>query len=120
MHRIKAVSNSVYKDERHPMSIADNIKMMASNIQQGAKNSSVTATQKTLRLLSGLFVALILSLIIQEMMQSGTLTFLFFTVLFTSLVYTFLGRLSILQILIFDLICVLIIMLMKLYIMVAP
>ena len=120
MLQIKAVLNRVYNDERHPMSIANNIKMMASNIQQSAKNSSATATQKILRVLSGLFVALILSLIIQEMMQSGTLMFLFFTVLFTSMVYVFLGKLSILQILIFDLICVLIIMLMKLYIMVAP
>ena len=102
------------------MSIADNIKTMAANLQQGAKNSTVTATQKILRIISGLFIALILSLIIQEMMQSGTLILLFFTLLFTSLVYIFLGRFTVLQILIFDLICVLIALLMRLYIMVAP
>ena len=102
------------------MSIANNIKTMAANLQQGAKNSTVTATQKILRIISGLFIALILSLIIQEMMQSGTLMLLFFTLLFTSLVYIFLGRFTVLQILIFDLICVLIALLMRLYIMVAP
>ena len=102
------------------MSIAENLKTMASNLQQGAKNTSVSLTQRLLRLVSGLLVALIVSLIIQEMMQSGTLMLVFLTVLFTSLIYIFLGRLSILQILIFDLICVLIISLMRLYIMVAP
>ena len=65
-------------------------------------------------------MALMLGLIIQEMMQSGTLTLVFMVVLFTSLVYMFLGRFSILQILIFDLICVLIVSLLRLYIMVAP
>ncbi len=102
------------------MSITDNIKTMAANLQQGAKNSTVTLTQKVLRLLSGLFIALILSLIIQEMMQSGTLMLVFLTLLFTSIVYIFLGKFSVVQILIFDLICVLIALLMRLYIMVAP
>ena len=102
------------------MGIKENLKSMASNLQQGARNSTVTLGQKILRLISGLFVALILSLIIQEMMQSGTLTLVFFTLLFTSIVYLFLARFSILQILIFDLICVLIVSLMRLYIMVAP
>lgn len=102
------------------MGITDNLKSMASNLQQGARNSSVTLSQKLLRLISGLFVALILSLIIQEMMQSGTLMLVFFILLLTSVVYLFLARFNILQILIFDLICVLIVSLMRLYIMVAP
>ncbi|OFZ28550.1 MAG: hypothetical protein A2622_05505 [Bdellovibrionales bacterium RIFCSPHIGHO2_01_FULL_40_29] len=102
------------------MGISDNIKNMASNLQQGAKNTTVTLTQKILRVISGLFLALIASLIIQEMMQSGTLMLIFFIVLFTAVIYIFLGRLTVLQILIFDLICVLIVSLMRLYIMVAP
>lgn len=102
------------------MGISDNIKVMASNLQQGARNTTVTMTQRLLRLVSGLFLALIAGLIVQEMMQSGTLMLIFSIVLFTSVVYVFLGRLSILQILIFDLICVLIVSLMRLYIMVAP
>ncbi len=102
------------------MGLTENLKTMASNLQQGARNSTVTVSQKILRLMSGIFLALILSLIIQEMMQSGTLMLIFFTTLFTSVIYLFLGRFSILQILIFDLICVLVISLMRLYIMVAP
>lgn len=102
------------------MGLTENLRTMASNLQQGARNSTVTLTQKILRLVSGIFLALILSLIIQEMMQSGTLMLIFFTILFTSVIYLFLGRFSILQILIFDLICVLIVSLLRLYIMVAP
>ncbi len=102
------------------MGITDNLKSMASNLQQSARNSTVTLSQRILRLISGLFVALILSLIIQEMMQSGTLMLIFFMLLLTSVVYLFLVRFNILQILIFDLICVLIVSLMRLYIMAAP
>lgn len=102
------------------MGFTDNLKNVASSFQQGAKNTTASLTQKLLRMVSGLFLAMLLGLIIQEMMQSGTLTLVFMVALFTSLVYTFLGRLSILQILIFDLICVLIVSLLRLYIMVAP
>ncbi len=102
------------------MSITENIKLVASNLKQSAKNTTVTLTQKILRVLSGLFVAMILSLIVQEMMQSGTLMLVFFILLFTSIIYVLLAQLSVLQILIFDLICVLIVSLLRLYIMVAP
>lgn len=102
------------------MGISDNIKNITSNLQQGVKNTSVTLTQKLLRVISGLVLALIVSLIIQEMMQSGTLMLIFFIVLITSLVYMFMARFTVLQILIFDLICVLIVSLMRLYILVAP
>jgi hypothetical protein len=102
------------------MGISDNLKNMSASLQQGAKNTTVSISHKLLRLISGFFIALVLSLIIQEMMQSGTLMLLFFTTLFTALIYSFLGRFSILQILIFDLFCVLIVSLMRLYIMAAP
>ena len=102
------------------MGFTNNLKTVASSLQQGAKDTTASMTQKILRLISGLFVAFLLALIIQEMMQSGTLTLVFMVVLLTSLVYMFLGRFSILQILIFDLICVLIVSLLRLYIMVAP
>jgi len=100
--------------------ITDNIKSMTASMQQSAKNTTASLSHKLLRLVSGFFTGLVLALIIQEMMQSGTLMLLFFTTLFTALIYQFLGRFSILQILIFDLICVLVMSLMRLYIMVAP
>ena len=102
------------------MGLTDSIKNMTSNFKQGTKNVTTSLIQKILRLVSSLLVAAVLGLIIQEMMQSGTLTLVFLVVLLTSLGYLLLARFSILQILIFDLICVLIISLLRLYIMVAP
>lgn len=102
------------------MGLTDNFKNLATNLQQGAKRTTSTLTQKLLRFVSGLFIAFIISLVIQEMMHNGTLTLVFLIVMITSLVYMFLGRFSILQILIFDLICVLVVSLLRLYIMVAP
>lgn len=102
------------------MGIADNLKSMSDSLQQGAKNTTVSLTHRLLRFVSGFFAGLVIALVIQEIMQSGTLMLLFFTTLFTALIYSFLSKFTVLQILIFDLICVLIVSLMRLYIMVAP
>lgn len=89
------------------MSLSDNIKSMASNMQQGAKNASISLSQRLLRLVSGFFVGIVLSLIIQEFTKSGTLMLVFFTVLFTMIIFRLLRQLSILQIFVFDIICIL-------------
>lgn len=102
------------------MGLTNNLKSMASSLQQGAKQKTLSLTQRILRLVSGFFLALTIAYSIQEVMNNGNLTFTFLVVLFTSIVYLSLARLSVLQILIFDLICVLIASLLRLYIMVAP
>ena len=102
------------------MGITDNLKNMASSMQQTAKNTTVTLTQQLLRLISGFFIGLVLALIIQELVQGETLMLIFLTTLFTAMVYKLLGSMQILHILIFDLICVLIATLLRMYIMIAP
>ncbi|MBY0553189.1 hypothetical protein K2P97_01590 [bacterium] len=102
------------------MGFADNLKNVASNMQQGAKTASITFTQRLLRLTSGFFIGIVLSLIIQEFTQSGTLMLLFFTTLFMMIVYRLLRSLSIFQIFIFDVICILIAITLRMYIMIAP
>ena len=102
------------------MSLADNLKNVASNMQQSTKNASITFSQRVLRLISGFFVGIVLSLIIQEFTQSGTLMLLFFTTLFMLIVYKLLRQLSLFQIFIFDVICILIATSLRLYIMIAP
>lgn len=102
------------------MNLTDNLKNVASNMQHGAKNASVTFAQRALRLVSGFFVAIVLALIIQEFMQSGTLMLVFFTTLFTAIVYRLLRPLSTLQIFVFDIICILIATSLRMYIMLAP
>lgn len=102
------------------MGLTDNIKNLSQQLQQSAKNTSISLTQRTLRIISGFFIGLVLALITQELMHTEVLMFLFLTTLISAIIYKLLARLQIFQILIFDLICVLIGILLRMYIMIAP
>lgn len=102
------------------MSIADNLKNVAGSMQQGAKSVTISLTQRALRLISGFFVGLVLSLIIQEFTQSNTLMLLFCLSLFTFIIYKLLRPLSIWQILIFDIFCILVANSLRMYVAMAP
>lgn len=102
------------------MSFTHNLKNAASNLQQGAKNASVSLGQRLLRFFSSLLLGLVLSLIIQEFAQSGTLMLIFFTALFTMIIYRLLRPLKIFHIFVFDVICILVATLLRMYIIIAP
>ena len=102
------------------MGITNNLRNVTSQMQQGAKNASISITQRALRLLTGLFVGAVLAIIVQEFTQSGTLIVVFLTLLFMSLIYRLLRPLSIWQILVVDVICVLIANTLRMYIQMAP
>jgi F0F1-type ATP synthase assembly protein I len=102
------------------LGLTENLKNMASSMQQTAKNTTVTFVQQILRLVSGFFIGLVLAIIIQELLQGKLLMLVFLTILFMMIVFKLLVRLQIMHILIFDLICVLIATLLRMYIMIAP
>ena len=102
------------------MGIADNLRNVTSQMQQGAKSTGLSMTQRSLRLLTGLFVGAVFALIIQEFTQSGTLILVFLTLLFMFIFYRLLRPLSIWQILVVDVICVLIANTLRMYILMAP
>jgi len=102
------------------MTIGEKFKGFSSDLQVGAKNASHSLAHKALRLISGFFIGLVISLIIQEFTQSGTFMLLFLTLMFTAAIYKGLSRMAMVHILIFDLICYLIGVILKLYIMKAP
>lgn len=102
------------------MSISDKMKGLANNMQEGVKSSSVGFLNLFLRLVTGLMVGLTLGLIGQELIGYGTFALLFCLVVVTAIIIKALGSWSIGQILIFDLICVLVAMLLRMYILVAP
>lgn len=102
------------------MGFTNNLMNVANSMQQGTKNLSISLTQRALRLLSGFFIGVVLSLIIQEFTQSGTLMLVFFTTLFTVIVYKLLRTMSIFQIFVFNVICILIATALRMYIMIAP
>lgn len=102
------------------MGIGDKMRGMASNAQEGVKSSSISLFHVSLRIITGFFLGLTLGLIGQELAGYGTFILLFVMVLIMALVLKLMGSWSIGQILIFDLICVLVVMLLRMYILVAP
>ncbi|MEK6629017.1 MAG: hypothetical protein AABY53_10360 [Bdellovibrionota bacterium] len=102
------------------MSFTYNLKNAASGLQQGAKNASISLGQRLLRFVSSLLLGLVLSLIIQEFAQSETLMLIFFTALITMIMYRLLRPLRIIHIVVFDMICILVATLLRMYIIIAP
>lgn len=102
------------------MSIGERMKGLAINVQEGVKTSSVSLVGFVLRLISGFFLGLTMALVAQELAGFGTLVLLFFTVVVTALFMRISSSWRIPQILIFDLICVLVAQLLRMYILLAP
>lgn len=106
------------------MTIGEKVKGFSNNLsndlQMGAKKATHSLSHILLRLVSGFFIGLVLSFIVQELTQSGTLMLLFLTVVFTAAIFKALAKLNLIQILIFDLICVLIGTVLRMYILIAP
>jgi len=102
------------------MSVGEKLKGLSGNIQTGAKNATHSLTHILLRLISGFFIGLVLALIIQELSQSGEFVLVFLTIVFTAAIYKSLSRFTIVHILIFDLICVLLATVLRMYILIAP
>lgn len=102
------------------MGITGKLKDMTAQAQYGAQKSSASLMHIILRLLSGFFIGFVLALILQEIFQTGTLILIFFTVLFIGIIYKGLSRFSLGQIIIFDLVCVLVGALLRMYVMLAP
>lgn len=102
------------------MGIGDKMRGLASNAQEGVKSSTISLFHFTLRLVTGLLLGLTLALIGQELMAYGTFALLFVMVVVVAVILKLLANWSIGQILIFDLICILVAMLLRMYILVAP
>ena len=102
------------------MGIGDKMRGFASSTQESAKSTSLNLLHFMLRFVTGVLLGLVLGLIGQELLQYGTFGLFFVIVVVTSLVLKFLSSWSFAQILIFDLICVLVAMLLRMYILVAP
>ena len=102
------------------MGISDSFKNLAHGAQESVKSSSLSFLHFCLRLITGIVLGLVLALIGQELSGYGNFAMLFVIVVVTSIALKLLARRSLGQILIFDLICVLVGMLLRMYILVAP
>lgn len=102
------------------MGITDKVSQFAGQVQDGVKSTSVSFASLSLKIVTAVLLALTLSLIIQEMMGSGTFTFIFTMVLVIGLVMKLIAKWTVGAVLLFDLFCVLVALLLRLYIQVAP
>lgn len=102
------------------MSISDKMKGLSTNVQDGVKSSSLSLFCLTLRIMSGFVLGLTLGLIGQELVGYGTLALTFMMVVVMGLVVKTTSGWSLGKLLIFDLILILVAMLLRMYILVAP
>ena len=102
------------------MGISEKMKGLAVNVQEGVKTSTISLTSLILRIISGFFLGLTLALMAQELAHFGTFALLLCTFAILGLFLRISAAWRIPHILIFDLICVLVAQLLRMYILLAP
>lgn len=102
------------------MGIASKATQFASQVQQGAKNSTISILAMALKVFTGFVIGLTFALIGQEMIKYETFMFIFVMVVVWGLIFRLTMKWSLGSILIFDLISVLVALLLRMYILVAP
>lgn len=102
------------------MGITDKVKGLANDFQDGVKTTSVGMVSLTLRMVTGFFLGLTMGLIGQELIGYGNLGLLFFTLVILGVFVKLSSSWSIAKILIFDLFCILVAQLLRMYILLAP
>jgi hypothetical protein len=100
--------------------ITDKVSQIAGQVQDGVKNTSVSLFGLCLKFITAFFFAMTLALIGQELMGSGNFSFVFTMVVVMGLIFKLIGKWNVGAVLLFDLFCVLVALLLKLYLQVAP
>lgn len=102
------------------MSFGERMQGFASNAEQNVKQTSYAVSHFLLSLVTGLMLGLTLGLIGQEFVGYGVFALCFAIVVVTALTLRGLKNWTMGKILIFDLFCILVAMLLRMYILVAP
>ncbi len=118
--KLKIASTESVAVEGENMGMSDKMQSFSTNVQDGVKTSSVSFICLTLRVLTGFMLGLTLALIGQELIGYGTLALVFMMVVVMGLVVKTTSGWNIGKVLILDLILVLVAMLLRMYILVAP
>lgn len=102
------------------MSLGEKMKGLAVNVQEGVKTSSISIFNIILRLITGIALGLTIALICQELFSYGNFALLFCLTVVAGLFLKISNQWSTWHILIFDLICILVAQLLRMYILLAP
>ncbi|MFN7729043.1 MAG: hypothetical protein ACK5P7_07800 [Bdellovibrio sp.] len=102
------------------MGISEKINQLASDLQDGVKNTSTSLLGLTIKVVTAFFIGLTMALITQELIQFGTFAFVFMMLVVMALTYKLIAKWSLGATLVFDLVCVLMALVLRMYIMLAP
>lgn len=90
------------------------------NLQYKLKTSSTSIITFMVRLFTGLFLGLTLALILDVMLNYGTFSFLLVILVTTAVLVRISRRWTLFNIIVFDLVCVLVALLLRMYVLIAP
>ena len=102
------------------MGISEKMHNLAGGVKAGVKTGSTRMILAGLRLLTGFFLGLTLSLVGQEVSHYGTLSLLFVVLAVTAIFMRITQAWTVAHVLIFDLVMVLVAQLLRMYILLAP
>lgn len=102
------------------MGVSDKMNHFIGSVQTGAKKSSLSLVLLALRIVTAFVLALTISMIAQELFNFGNFAFVFVMLTTAGLCLKLTAKWSIGGVLIFDLICILVALLLRMYILVAP
>lgn len=102
------------------MGIGDRFEGFAHNMKTSAQATGVNFTTLFLRFMTGLVLGYVLGLIAQELMGFGGLGILLFVVVTTAVFIKISSGWSLLKVFLFDVFCILVLQILKMYIMLAP
>jgi hypothetical protein len=102
------------------MGLSNKVNQLVSSVQIGAKNTSFSVFNWFLKGLTAFLVALTMAMIGQELISYGTFSFVFVMVVVIATLMRIMKKWAVGAVLIFDLICILVALLLRMYIIVAP
>jgi len=102
------------------MGISDRVSNAVSSIQTGAKNASQSVLTLIIKTVSVLILGLTIAMIFQELVGYGSLAFVFVLLAVGAGFFRLLLKFNLWSTLVFDLICVLVALLLRMYILMAP
>jgi len=102
------------------MGISDKMGQLVSSMQVGAKTASTSFLLLTIKIITAFVVGLTLSMVGQELVSYGTISLIFVLLVSTASLLKIMSSWAMGTVLIFDLICVLVALLLRMYIIIAP
>jgi len=102
------------------MSLSDKFSNSMEKFQEGTKNSLYTIFLLILKIISSFFFGLLIALIFKELFHFGNLLFLFSLLTFAAVFFKLTSNLTLRNLIIANSFIVLICLLLKMYIMIAP